>query len=54
MRLHYAKVWDNFRHWFGEDGKALEFKDGDEESLRKRSALHVRLQVYRKAKSTVQ
>lgn len=32
------KIWDNFRHWFGEDGKALEFKDGDEESLRKRSA----------------
>ena len=45
------KIWDNFRHWFGEDGKALEFKDGDEESLRKRSAFCTCVyKVYRKGK----
>lgn len=33
----FPKIWENFRHWFGEDGNALQFKEKDDKSLQKRS-----------------
>ncbi|EJX00949.1 hypothetical protein EVA_10945, partial [gut metagenome] len=34
---NFATIWKNFLKWFGDDGNALLFKEGDEESLSKRS-----------------
>ncbi len=33
----FTKIWSNFTEWFGEDGKALEFIDGDDVSLSRRT-----------------